>query len=105
MDIDLPVLDQEARRLALLMTENGMEHLTIPATRSPQEAGAAIEERFSAELGVAYARLAAAGSDEQAILPSLLMAMAGQVAMLAIELSLRTDRDAADVIRSMGGGR
>ncbi|MDX3098982.1 hypothetical protein PV417_31515 [Streptomyces sp. ME19-03-3] len=97
------MLDQEARRLALLMAENGMEHLTIPATRSPQDAGVDIEEKFSAELGVSYARLAAAGTEEECILPSLLMAMAGQVATLAIEISLRSDRDAAEVIRTIGG--
>lgn len=103
MYVDLPVLDQEARRLARLMADHGMEHLTLPATRSPQEAGAAIEERFGAELGESYARIAAAGTDEECILPSLVMAMAGQVATLAIEISLRSDRDAAAVIDGIGG--
>ncbi|MFJ2278807.1 hypothetical protein ACIOEZ_32185 [Streptomyces sp. NPDC087866] len=103
MYIDMKVLDQECIRLACLMAERGMEHVTLPAARTPQEEGAALEAEFSQELGRSYARIAAAGSDEECILPSLLMEMAGKLSTLATELSLRDDRDAAEVIRTIGG--
>ena len=103
MYVDVAAVDQEARRLACLMAENGLEHVTLPAARTPEEQGADIEERFSTELNTSYARIAAAGSDPECILPSLLMAMASQTAALAVEISLRSDRDVADVIRSIGG--
>jgi hypothetical protein len=85
------------------MADRGMDQLTLPSARSPQEEGVAMEEAFAAELGKSYARIAAAGSDEECILPSMLMAMAGKLSILATELSLRSDRDAAEVIRSIGG--
>ncbi|MER0476829.1 hypothetical protein ABR737_00400 [Streptomyces sp. Edi2] len=103
MYIDMTVLDQECVRLAYLMTDRGMEHLTLPASRSPQEEGAGLEAEFSVELGKSYARIAEAGSDGECILPSLLMVMAGKLSALATELSLRSDREAAEVIRSIGG--
>ncbi|MEU1312625.1 hypothetical protein ABZ419_27550 [Streptomyces cinnamoneus] len=102
MYVDMAVLDQECVRLACLMADRGMEHLTLPEARSPEEQGAALEAEFSTELGKSYARIAAAGSDEECILPSLLMGMAGKLSTLATELSLRSDRDAAEVIRSIG---
>ncbi|ORT54662.1 hypothetical protein [Streptomyces sp. CB03238] len=103
MYVDMAVLDQECVRLACLMADRSMEHLTVPEARSPEEQGAALEAEFSAELGKSYARIAAAGSDEECILPSLLMEMAGKLSILATDVSLRSDRDAADVIRSIGG--
>lgn len=103
MYVDMTVLDQECVRLACLMADRSMEHLTLPPTRSEPEEGAAIEEEFGAELATSYARIAAAGSDEECILPSLLMAMAGRLSILATEVSLRTDRDVTEVIRSVGG--
>lgn len=66
MCVDMVVLDQECVRLACLMADRGMESLTLPRSRSPQEEGAALEAEFSAELGKSYARIAAAGSDEGA---------------------------------------
>ncbi|MFE4263309.1 hypothetical protein [Streptomyces sp. NPDC056883] len=102
MYVDVKVLDQEVVRLACLMATRGMEDLTLPAQGSPEERGAALEEEFSQELGKSYGRIADAGSDEECILPSLLMGMAGKVSALATELSMRGDRDAAEVIRSIG---
>ncbi|MFE4250217.1 hypothetical protein ACFRU3_12010 [Streptomyces sp. NPDC056910] len=102
MYIDVNALDQEARRLACLMADLAMECITLPQARSPEQEGAEIEERFSTELGASHARIAAAGSDEECILPSLLMAMAGQVAALAAEISLQSDRDVVEVIHSIG---
>ncbi|MEK0097847.1 hypothetical protein WDA79_04885 [Streptomyces sp. A475] len=102
MYIDVNALDQEARRLACVMADLAMESVTLPQARSPEQEGAEIEERFSTELGASHARIAAAGSDEECILPSLLMAMAGQVAALAAEISLQSHRDVAEVIRSVG---
>lgn len=103
MYIDVTALDQECVRLACLLADRGMEHLTLPADGSPQEQGAALEDEFSAELGKSYTRLAEAGYDEECILPSMLMVMVGKLAILATELALRSDRDAAEVIRSIGG--
>jgi hypothetical protein len=103
MYVDTTVLDEECVRLACLMAACGMEQIAVPAARSAQEEGAALEERFGAELATSYARIAAAGSDEECILPSLLMAMAGKLSCLAAEISLVSDRDAAEVIRSIGG--
>ncbi|UQI49820.1 hypothetical protein M1P56_35615 (plasmid) [Streptomyces sp. HU2014] len=99
----MAVLDQECVRLACFMADRGMEQLTLPSARSPEEEGAALEAEFSAELGKSFARIAAAGSDEACILPSMLMGMAGKLSCLAVELSMRSDRDTAEVIRSIGG--
>ncbi len=103
MYVDMTVLDQECVRLACLMAEHGMEQLTLPSTMSEQEAGEALEEAFAAQLEKSYVRIAEAGSDEACILPSLLMVMAGKLSTLATEVSLRSDRDAVEVIRSIGG--
>lgn len=103
MYVDVATLDQEARRLACLMADHGLEHITLPAARSPEEEGTNLEERFSTELAMSYDRIAAAGSAPECILPSLLMVMAGQTAALAAEIALRSDRDVAEVIRSIGG--
>jgi hypothetical protein len=101
--VDMAVLDQECVRLACLMADRSMEHLTVPEARSPEEQGAALEAEFSCELERSFARIAAAGSDPECILPSLLMGMAGRLAILATDVSLHGDRDAAEVIRSIGG--
>ncbi|OEV12991.1 hypothetical protein [Streptomyces nanshensis] len=103
MHVDMAVLDQECVRLASLMADRGMEQLTVPSARTPQEEGAAIEEEFAAELEKSFARIAAAGSDEECILPSLLMVMASKLSILAVDVSLRGDQDAAEVIRAIGG--
>ena len=78
-------------------------HLTVPEARSPEEQGAALEAEFSTELARSYALIAEAGSDEECILPSMLMETAGKLSILATDLSLRSDRNAAEVIRSIGG--
>ncbi|MFC5724882.1 hypothetical protein ACFP1Z_32520 [Streptomyces gamaensis] len=67
MHVDVTVLDEECARLACLMADRGMAQLTLPSARSPEEEGAAIEEEFATELGKSYARIAAAGSDEECI--------------------------------------
>ncbi|MYV40176.1 hypothetical protein GT030_15205 [Streptomyces sp. SID1328] len=103
MYVDMAVLDEECVRLACLMADRSMEHLTIPEARTPQEQGAALEAEFSSELERSFARIAAAGSDPECILPSMLMGMAGKLAILATDVSLHGDRDAATVIRSIGG--
>ncbi|MEU2899647.1 hypothetical protein ABZ690_08025 [Streptomyces sp. NPDC006967] len=103
MYVDMAALDEECVRLACLMADRSMEHLTIPEARSPEEQGAALEVEFSSELERSFARLAAAGSDPECILPSMLMGMAGRLAILATDVSLHDDRDATDVIRSIGG--
>ncbi|MFJ2193720.1 hypothetical protein ACIOJE_38190 [Kitasatospora sp. NPDC087861] len=99
----MTVLDQECVRLACLMATRGMDRLTVPSEMSPEEVGEALEAEFGAELGKSYVRIAEAGSDEECILPSLLMVMAGKLSVLATEVSLRSDRDTVDVIRSIGG--
>jgi hypothetical protein len=104
MYIDMTVLDQECTRLACLMAERGMDHLTLPPSRSPQEEDAALEAEFSVELEKSFDKIVAAGSDAECVLPSMLMQMVGKLTALATELSLRSDRDAAEVIRSIGGG-
>ncbi|OYP10227.1 hypothetical protein CFC35_41255 [Streptomyces sp. FBKL.4005] len=101
--VDMAVLDQECTRLACLMADRSMEHLTVPEARSPEQQGADLEAEFSSELEKAFIRIAAAGSDPECILPSMLMEMAGKLAILATDVSLRSDRDAAAVIRSIGG--
>ncbi|WP_405775908.1 hypothetical protein [Streptomyces sp. NBC_01538] len=58
---------------------------------------------FSSSLEKPFARIAAAGPGPECILPSMLMGMAGKLAILATDVSLRGDRDAAAVIRSIGG--
>jgi len=103
MYIDISVLDNECTRLACLLADRGMEHLTVPDPRTPQRAGADLEDEFSDELGKAYARIAEAGSDEDAILPSMIINMASKLAILATDLSIRSDRDASDIIRTIGG--
>ncbi|MEU3279228.1 hypothetical protein [Streptomyces antibioticus] len=103
MYVDMSALDEECTRLACLMADRSMEHLTIPEARSPEEQGAQLEAEFSSELEKSFARIAAAGSDPECILPSMLMEMAGKLAILATDVSLRGDRDAATVIRSIGG--
>lgn len=103
MYVDMTVLDQECVRLACLMADRGMDHLILPPPRSPQEEGAALEAEFSAELEKSFDRIVAAGSDAECVLPSMLMQMAGKLTALATELSLRGDRDAAEVIRTIGG--
>ncbi|MFD0253663.1 hypothetical protein ACFVGX_22415 [Streptomyces sp. NPDC127113] len=103
MHVDMAALDEECVRLACLMAERSMEHLTIPEARTPQEQGAALEAEFSSELERSFARIVAAGSDPECILPSMLMSMAGRLAILATDVSLHGDRDAAEVIRSIGG--
>lgn len=103
MYVDMAALDEESVRLACLMADRSMEHLTIPEARTPQEQGDALEAEFSSELERSFARIVAAGSDPECILPSLLMNMAGRLAILATDVSLHGDRDASDVIRSIGG--
>ncbi|MFJ2589685.1 hypothetical protein [Streptomyces sp. NPDC087538] len=103
MYVDMTVLDEECTRLACLMADRSMERLTVPEVRSPEEQGADLEAEFSSELEKSYIRIAAAGSDPECILPSMLMDMAGKLSILATDLSLRSDRDTAEVIRSIGG--
>ncbi|MCX4481956.1 hypothetical protein OOK44_36885 [Streptomyces cellulosae] len=105
MYVDMAALDEECTRLACLMADRSMEHLTIPEARSPEQQGADLEAEFSSELERSFARIVAAGSDPECILPSMLMGMAGKLAILATDVSLRADpdTDAAKVIRSIGG--
>ncbi|MGW1037593.1 hypothetical protein [Streptomyces antibioticus] len=103
MYVDMAALDEECTRLACLMADRSMEHLTVPEPRTPEEQGAALEAEFSGELERSFARIVAAGSDPECILPSMLMGMAGKLAILATDVSLHGDRDAATVIRSIGG--
>ncbi|MFJ2864147.1 hypothetical protein [Kitasatospora sp. NPDC087314] len=73
MYVDVTVLDQECVRLACLLANRGMDRLTLPPTRSPEDEGEALEEKFGAELGKSYLRLAAAkpadGDGQQAVGP------------------------------------
>ncbi|MGW2181277.1 hypothetical protein ACWCXX_24890 [Streptomyces sp. NPDC001732] len=94
---------EECTRLAVLMADRSIEHLVVPEARSPEQQGADLEAEFSSELENSYVRIAAAGSDPECILPSMLMGMAGKLAILATDVSLRSNRDAAAVIRSIGG--
>ncbi|ARF81992.1 hypothetical protein ACIG0C_29710 [Kitasatospora aureofaciens] len=103
MYVDVTMLDQECVRLAGLMAGQGMDRLTLPPTTSLEDDGTALEKAFTAELSASYHRIAAAGSDEECILPSLLMTMTGKLSALATEVALRSDRDVAEVIRSIGG--
>lgn len=103
MYVDMAVLDEECTRLACLMADRSMEHLVVPEARSPEQQGADLEAEFSGELEKAFGRIAAAGSDPECILPSMLMGMAGKLAVLATDVSLHGERDAATVIRSIGG--
>ncbi|MFJ9931341.1 hypothetical protein ACIRU5_35645 [Streptomyces misionensis] len=66
------------------MADRSMEHLTVPDARSPEQQGADV-------------------ADPKCILPRMLMGMAGKLAILATDVSLRGNRDAAAVIRSIGG--
>lgn len=100
MYIDMAVLDQECVRLACLMADNGMEHLTLPSERTEEQEGAAIEDVFSVELAKSVTRIAEAGSDRECILPSMVMILAGKLSIFAIMEGLRTDRDAAAVLRA-----
>lgn len=76
-----------------------------PRSALPEQQGADLEAEFSSELERSFARIVAAGSDPECILPSMLMGMAGKLAILATDVSLRADpdTDAAKVIRSIGG--
>lgn len=106
MYVDMAVLDEECVRLACLMADRSMEHLTVPEARSPEQQGADLETEFSNELERSFARIVAAGSEPECVLPSMLMGMAGRLAVLATDVSLRAadrDTDAAAVIRSIGG--
>ncbi|GHF35078.1 hypothetical protein GCM10018772_70780 [Streptomyces fumanus] len=105
MYVDMAALDEECTRLACLMADRSMEHLTVPDARSPEQQGADLEAEFSSELERSFARIVTAGSDPECILPSMLMAMAGRLAILATDVSLLSDQDtdAATVIRSIGG--
>ncbi|MFM9540025.1 hypothetical protein [Streptomyces turgidiscabies] len=103
MSVDMTALDEEYTRLAGLTADRSMEHLTVPETCSPAEQGASLEADFSSQLEKSFARIAAAGSDPECILPSMLMGMAGKLAILVTDVSLRGDGDAAAVIRSIGG--
>ncbi|MEU9267282.1 hypothetical protein AB0E04_17780 [Streptomyces sp. NPDC048251] len=103
MYVDMTALDEECTRLACLMADRSMEHLSVPEACFPGEQGASLEAAFSSELEKAFARIAAAGSDPECILPSMLLGMAGKLAILATDVSLRGDRGATAVIRSIGG--
>jgi len=102
--IDMNTLDQECTRLACLMAERGTDSLLLPSARTPQEDGQLLEEEFGAELAESFARIAAAGSEVECILPTLLMHMTSKLTCLATELSMRGDGDrgAVDIIRSIG---
>ncbi|MFD1858180.1 hypothetical protein ACFSKR_31325 [Kitasatospora cinereorecta] len=103
MYVDMAALDEECVRLACLMADRSMEHLTSPEARSPRSKVRLWRRSSPASWSGPFARLAAAGSDPECILPSMLMGMAGRLAILATDVSLHGDRDAADVIRSIGG--
>lgn len=67
MYVDMTALDEECTRLACLMADRSMEHLTVPEACSPEEQGASLEADFSSELEKSFARIATAGSDPECI--------------------------------------